>query len=237
MARRTTALRAPARPCDAAPGGRSTRLPRLARPLLESVGGEDAAGDADAPPGRAPRALLSRRQGGRRGVHCRGRGDPGPVRLAGGDSDSQRTHAPRRRAGTGQPRGPGRDLTGRGRRLRRQNRPPGVVQPRGPAHRRGDSDSGPPGRAAPRGDDVPARRRAGDLARGVSPGPTARGRHDDARRGDRAVGARRSERPDAHQRHADPFGGGGTRIGRRHHAGSWRRSRSWSGSGRRSSEW
>ena len=32
--------------------------------------------------------------------------------------------------------------------------------------------------------------------------------------------ARRSERPDAHQRHADPFGGGGTRIGRRHHAGS-----------------
>ena len=52
------------------------------------------------------------------------------------------------------------------------------------------------------------------LARQLEDATTMRGR------GDRAVGARRSERAHAHQRHADPFGGGGTRIGRRHHAGS-----------------
>ena len=53
----------------------------------------------------------------------------------------------------------------------------------------------------------------------LPPGPAARGCHGDARRGDRAVGAGRAERPDARQRHADPFRGRRGRIRRRDHAG------------------
>ena len=83
--------------------------------------------------GGACRQLLSRREGGRAGVHGRGRGGPGAVRLAGGDGDRQRPHAPRRAAGPGRPGGPGRHLAGRGGGVRCQQRPAGVVQALAPA--------------------------------------------------------------------------------------------------------
>ena len=92
VVRRAATLRTPSRPGEAAPGGGSAQLPRLARPLADALDVEVAAWDPDAPPGRASRQLLSQRQGGRRGVHGRGRGDPGAFRLAGGDGDRERAH-------------------------------------------------------------------------------------------------------------------------------------------------
>ena len=172
-----------------------------------------------------------------RGVHGRGRGDPRALRLTGRRGDREREDVLRRGARAGRPRSPGRDLAGRGRGPERGHGVCGLAQPRGEAHRRGDPYSGLSRRTPPRGDDVPLRRRAGVLAGGAAPLPAARGRHGDARRGDRALGARRAERPDASQRHAHSLGRRRPRVGRRHDAGPGPRSRSSSGSGRSSSGW
>ena len=91
----------------------------------------DLPGHADAPPRRRRRQLLPRREGRRQRVHRRRRRGAGAVRVAGRGGDRQRPHAPRRAAGGGRPRGPGRDLAGRRRGLRPAERPAGIAQPRG----------------------------------------------------------------------------------------------------------
>ena len=53
--------------------------------------------------------------------------DPGAVRLAGGDGDRQRPHAPRRAAGPSRPRGPDRHLASRRGRVRFHERPAAVL--------------------------------------------------------------------------------------------------------------
>ena len=69
VARRAAAVRAPARPSGPASPGRASRLHPLPwlRPRPADV--EDPADDADAPPRRPCRALLSRREARRTGVH------------------------------------------------------------------------------------------------------------------------------------------------------------------------
>ena len=68
---------------------------------------------------------------------------------------------------------------------------PGVVQPRGAAHRRRASHARPSAGTAPGGGRVPARRRARDVPGRAPPGAAARRRGDGARRGGRALGTRR----------------------------------------------
>ena len=138
-----------------------------ARLLLGPAAVGNLPGHPDAPPGRACRQLLSRRQGGRAGVHRRGRGGPGAVRRAGGGGDRQRAHLPGRAAGAGRPRGAGRDLAGRRRGVRCPDRRPGVAQPRGDADRGEPAHAGPQRRGSAPGDHLPARRRARDRARPV----------------------------------------------------------------------
>ena len=115
VAARAAVLRAPPGPAGRAAAGGPAGLPALARLCRGADAVEDPAGDADAAPGGACRQLLSRREGRRAGVHGRGRGGPGAVRLAGGDGDRQRPHAPRRAAGPGRPGGPGRPAPRRSR--------------------------------------------------------------------------------------------------------------------------
>ena len=69
----------------------------LLRPLVHT----NAAVRSDAPSRPAPRPLLRRRQGGRRAVHTRGRGDHGALRRPSGRRDRERMHAPRCRGGRG----------------------------------------------------------------------------------------------------------------------------------------
>ena len=91
------------------------------------------------------RRLLPRGEGGRPGVHGRRRGDPGAVRLAGRERHRQRPRALRRATGAGRPRGPGGDLAGRRRGVRRRDRQAGVVEPGGAAAcRRAERPRPPP---------------------------------------------------------------------------------------------
>ena len=219
VAARVPVLRTPPGPSGrAAPGGPSRPRP-LARLFRGADAVEDPAGHADTPPRGACRQLLSRREGGRAGVHGRGRGDPSAVRLAGGDGDRQRPRAPRRAAGPGRPGGPGRQLAGRGGGLRCQERPAGVVQPRGEADRRGTAQWGQPNGATARGHDLPARRRARDPAWRAPAHRRAAQCRDGARGGDRTLGPRRAQRHHAGQRHPDPFGGRRGRADGGHPAG------------------
>ena len=153
-------VRAPARAARTLAGRRPAGLLPLARHRARAGAPPDLAGHADAPPRRRRRQLLPRREGGRRRVHRRGRGGAGAVRGPGRRRGRQRPHAPRRAAGAGRPRCPGRDLPGRGRRARRPRRPSGVAQPRGAADRREPADPRPSDRAAPGGNHLPPRRRA-----------------------------------------------------------------------------
>ena len=154
---------------------------------------EDLPGHADAPSRRPCRQLLSGREGGRRAVHRRGRGDPGAVRLAGRDRDRQCADLPRRAAGAGRPRGADRDLAGRRRRVRRRHRPPGLAQPRGAADRGQPAHAGPHRRGPARDPHLPLRRRARDRPRQIAAGAGAEQRRDGARRGDRAHDPRRAQ--------------------------------------------
>ena len=63
----------------------------------------DLPGHADAALRHSRRQLLSRREGRRRGLHRRGRRDPGAVRLPGRRRDRQRSHLPRRAPRAGRP--------------------------------------------------------------------------------------------------------------------------------------
>ena len=169
------------------------------------------------------------REGGRAGVHGRGRRGAGAVRLAGGDGDRQRPHAPRRATGAGRPRGAGRHLTGRRGGVRRPERPAAVVQPRGAADRRGLAQPGRLAGAAAGGDDLPAHRRARGRARRVPVGATPEQRGDGARGGDRAVGPGR-----APHYHAGPTPRRSVRRTARSRrwwspCKTWRRWRSWTG--------
>ena len=74
MARRATAVRVFPRPAGTAEAGRRARLRALARVLDRPAALEDLPGHADAPPGRPCRQLLPGREGGRGGIHGRGRG-------------------------------------------------------------------------------------------------------------------------------------------------------------------
>ena len=141
-------VRAPARAARTPAGRRPAGLLRLARHRALAGALPDLAGHPDAPPRRRCRQLLPRRKGGRSGVHRRGRGGAGAVRGPGRGGDRQRPHAPRRAAGAGRPRGPRRDLAGRGRGSRCPRRPYGLAQPRGAAHRREPADPRPSDRAA-----------------------------------------------------------------------------------------
>ena len=162
--------------------------------------------------------FLGEKEGGAR-VHGGGRGGPGAVRLAGGDGGRQRAHAPRRAAGPGRPGGPGRHLAGRGGGVRCPDRPPGVVQPRGAADRRGAVQSGQPAGATAGRHDLPARRRARGPARRAPARRRVPRCRDGARGGDRALGPGRAQRHHAGQRDADPFGGRRGRVGGGHPAG------------------
>ena len=235
VARGAAAVRAPARHRAAVPACGPARLPRLARLSSGPVAHAQHAERSNAPPGRARRHLLRRRQGERRGVHAGGQGDPGALRLAGGRGDRERARAPRGRAGAGRSRGAGRDLAGGRSGVRGRERAAGVGEPGGAPHRRGNPHAGLAARAAARGADVPPAGRAGDLARGPSAGPPARGRRPGAGRGGRDVRTGRAERTGADQPDADPFPGtmaGSSRSSSR--CRTWRRSRSSSGSGRSS---
>ncbi len=77
MARRAQGLRACPRPRRAAAHRGLLRVPALARLLCRPGAGQGRPGHPDAPPRGACRQLLSRREGGQRRVHRRGRGDPG----------------------------------------------------------------------------------------------------------------------------------------------------------------
>ena len=136
LAPRDALLRAPPRPAGSAQAAGPAGLPALARLCRRPGPVEDPAGDADASPGRARRRLLPRGEGGRTGVHGRRRRDPDAVRLAGRERHRQRPRTPRRAAGAGRPRGPGGDLAGRRRGVRRRDRQAGVVEPGGEAARR-----------------------------------------------------------------------------------------------------
>ena len=137
MAGRAAALRTPARPLLHPENGGRDRLRSRPRLLHGPASRADARRHGALPPGRACRQLLPRREGRRTGVHRRGRGGPGAVRLAGGGGHRQRAHVPRRAAGPRRPPGPGRYLTGRRRGLRCRDRHAALVQPGGKAHRRG----------------------------------------------------------------------------------------------------
>ena len=171
--RRTEGVRALPGPSRAPAVGGPAGLRPGARHLDVGVSVEDAAARTGAAPRRARRQLLPRREGGRTGVHERRRGGPGPVRVAGGDGHRQRPHARERAAGAGRSGGPGRDLPGRRRRLRRQQRQARVVQPGGAAagrpvaHARGRA-GGPARRCH-----LPAGRRARGSLGGVSDGASS----------------------------------------------------------------
>ena len=220
LARRAAAVQTPVRPSGDAEAAEFRRLRALARLLPGPHAVDDVPGNADAPSGRARRQLLPRREGKRRGVHGRGRRGPGAVRVAGGGGDRQRPHAPRRAAGARGPGGPDRNLPGRRRGLRSRHRPFGVAQSRGEADRGEPAHAGPHGGAAAGSGDLPARRRARNLAQRVPADAGAEQRRDGARRGDRTLSARRAHCHDADQRHADPLRRRRGRVVGRHHAGS-----------------
>ena len=237
MARRAAAVRVFPRSAGAATAGGRARLRALARLLAGPAAVAGLPGHADALPGRTCRQLLPGGKGGRGGVHGRGRGGPGAVRLAGRDGDRQRAHLPRRAARPGRPRGPGRDLAGRRRRVRCAHRRPGLAQPRGQAYRREPVQLRPVGGAVARGSHLSTRGRAR-----VRPGSTAAGagagqRRDGAGRGDRALGPGRAQRHDAHQRHPDPRPRRRTRLSGGHLAGPGAATRSSSACGRSSWAW
>ena len=113
-ARRARAVRVPPRPGGAAQGGRFSRSRPLAGAIARSGPLPDLPGHADAPPWRAHGELLRGGQGGGRGLHGRGRGVAGALRLPGGGGDRERPRAPRGAPRAGGPRSPGGDLAGGG---------------------------------------------------------------------------------------------------------------------------
>ena len=115
MARRAASVRAPAEPAGTPETSRPGRLRAVPRPVLGAATDEDVPGHPDAASGRGRGQLLPRRQGRRRRVHRRGRGDPDAVRFAGGHGDRQRPYVSARAAGPGRPGSPDRHLTGGGR--------------------------------------------------------------------------------------------------------------------------
>ena len=160
MVRGPAPLRALPRPRRAAADRRRSRPCPRTRLLPGPAAMGNLPGHADAPSRRPCRKLLPGREGGRERVHRRGRGDPGAVRLPGGDRDRQRADLPRRAADPRGPRGADRDLAGGRRGVRRAYRPPGLAQPRGEADRGGPAHGGPPRRGAARDPHLPLRRRA-----------------------------------------------------------------------------
>ena len=77
-------------PADPPPGSRPTRTP----PAGPGGPGVRLHGRPVALPGPAGRLRVRGPEGGRPGVHGRRRGDPGHIRLPGGDRHRQRTAAP-----------------------------------------------------------------------------------------------------------------------------------------------
>ena len=213
LARQRPPVRASPPPAGAVAACRPLRLRPLARHRARADLLADLPGHPDAPPGRGSRPLLPCGEGRRRGVHRRRRGGADAVRVPGRGRDRQRPHAPQRAARPGRPRSPRRDLAGRGRGLRRQDRTPGEDQPRGAADRREPADARPSCRAAPGGHRLPARRRSGGLVARVPAGAAARYRRDGAGRGDGAGRAGRTQRQDAGQLDPDTFRRGNGRIG------------------------
>ena len=117
-------------------------------------------------------------------------------------SDRQRPHAPRGTAGAGRPQSPGRDHAGRGRGLRREQRPAGIAQPRGEADRREPANARlPPEQLLKL---ITLRRADGrevslselPLAQALATGETVRA--------EEVVLSVPAQRPDPDQRHADP---------------------------------
>ena len=101
-------LRIPKRDSRSPAGARPARphqVPRSPRPDSPSGGEREGVlhGDPRPAPGRARRQHLPRREGARAGVHARGRGDAGGLRLPGGHGHHQRAQAPRGAAGQGRP--------------------------------------------------------------------------------------------------------------------------------------
>ena len=183
----------PAPESPAAAGRRPGLPPRgpwrrhRARPSTELPGG------AHSSPGRGRRPLLSDKQGGRTGIHRRGRGDPDAVRVAGGDGDRQRPGLSRRAAGARRLGGSCRHLArGRGG-VRREDRRPRPLQSRGAADGCEPGPVGPPASGVAAGDHGPASRRRGGLVRGAAAHAGAGRRGDRARRRDGALGAGRPE--------------------------------------------
>ena len=138
---RDAALRVPRRHLRTSQTPRPTRPhqvhgPPGASPAPGAGAGGLLPGGPGPPPGPARGQHLPGGEGSRGGVHRGGRGDPGHVRLPGGDGHRQRPPAPGRAAGQGGSGDPDQHLAGGRGRLRRQDGSAGVVQPGGEKDRR-----------------------------------------------------------------------------------------------------
>ena len=162
---------------------------------------------ADPPPRPACGQHLSGLEEGGRRIHPGRRGDPGPVRLAGGAGFVQRAQIPRRAAGPHRSGDPDRHLPGGGDRLGREDGHVDFVQPGSPKDRRRFAQSGPIARGTPPDPDLSAGRRPRGLPGTGLGGPGAERLRDGAGRGDRHAGARRTVGYGSAQCDADPLGG------------------------------
>ena len=158
-------------------------------------------------------------------------------RLAGRDRYRQRAHLPGRAARARRSGGPGRDLPGRRRGVRRRERRPGLAQPRGEAHRGKPVRAGPVRGAVDGDGHLPSGRRARTRAGSIAAGGGVAQRRDGARRGDGALGARRTPRDHARQRDPDPWRGRRGGLGGGRPAGPGAAPGAGSGCGRSSSAW
>ena len=151
---------------------------------------------------------LPRQGARRRGVHPRGRGDAGAVRLPSGPGHRQRPPVPGRTSRQGAPGDAYRHLSRRCRGLRRPDGSGALLQPGGGAAHGGRAAAGPsPGRPAP-SPDRPALRWTGSVPRGLSPGPGAEQGRDGAGRGDSPERPRWPVGHRSGQRHSIALGGG-----------------------------
>ena len=203
----------------AAAGRRPGVPPRRARHCHRADSSAELSWRVHSSPGRERRPLLPHQQGGRTGIHRRGRRDPGAVRIAGGDGHRQRPGLSGRAACPCRSGDPGRHLASWGGSVRREDRRTPAVQSRGTADGCGPGPVGPLASGGAADDDGPVSRRRGVVVRGAAACAGAGGRGGRAGRRVRALGAGRPQHQDPGQRHADPRRGRRGRFPGGHHSG------------------